>query len=128
MADRIFLQTGAEPLKNEIATTNFLVAQNKKTTIRFLAVSKAKGIRTPDIEMNGMKWEIKNPRKNGKYTLDHAMKSALKQSHNVIFDLRQCIISERNAVNKLKKDFKTVKILKRLIIITKSRRCLHFEK
>ena len=114
------------PLKSEFLTAKFLATKGKD--IEFIPPSQIAHSRTPDIVMEGLKWEIKNPRKNGKYTLDHAMKSALKQSNYVIFDLRKCDIPEQTAVNKLKKDFDTVKKLKRLKIITKSQKLLHFDK
>jgi hypothetical protein len=128
MLDRISLQTGAEPLKQEIATANFLVDYDKKVKIRFLAVSKTKNVKTPDIEMDGLKWEIKNPVGKGGNTIKRAFEVASNQSCNIIFDLRRSKMPDKVNLPKLEKEFNDIKKVKRLKVITKSRRLLDFEK
>jgi hypothetical protein len=46
-------------------------------------------VKTPDAKINGKSWEIKAPRGNGKYTIDHILERAASQSPNVIIDLRR---------------------------------------
>jgi len=123
MKDRITLQTGAQPTKEELMTANFIVSYDKKVTIRFLAASQTKGVRTPDIEINGMEWEIKCPRNNGKYTVLHMMQSASKQSSNIIVDLRQAKAPKRS-LSLIKHESKLRNKLKNVIVITKDEKII----
>lgn len=63
-----------------------VIANYFKTDVVFLRPQTHK---TPDMEINGAKWEIKSPRGNGKKTIDNNLRSARKQSRNIIIDLRR---------------------------------------
>jgi len=128
MNDRITLQDGATPNKDEILTANFLILQNRKATVRFLAVSKNKNMRTPDIEMDDKKWEIKCPRGKGSNTIKRAFETASNQSSNIIFDLRHSKIGDRVNIPKIQKEFRDIKKVKNLKIITKSQKLPDFSK
>lgn len=41
---------------------------------------------TPDIDVNGKKWEIKSPLGNDKKTIENNLRAARKQSKNLIVD------------------------------------------
>lgn len=84
--------------------------------------------KTPDIKMIGLQWEIKRPTANSKYTVPHAFKSALKQSTNVIFDLRSSKLHQEQAFNRLKHEFELSKGIKRLKVILKSHKIVDFAK
>mgnify|MGYP006902023686 CR=1 FL=1 len=84
--------------------------------------------KTPDIKMEKLFWEIKRPTANSKYTIPHAFKSALKQSPNIIFDLRSSKLHQEQALNRLKKEFELSKGVKRLKVILKSQRIIDFTK
>jgi hypothetical protein len=112
--------------KHELRTVIFLTEQG--FDVELIPPNQRKGAKTPDLKMNNLKWEMKAPTKNGKYTLDHAMKSGLKQSSNLIFDLRQMRNTGKKATIKLQKDFNKTKNWRRLIIITKEQKMLTFEK
>lgn len=49
------------------------------TDIKVLAVQNIKGIKTPDIIMNSLQWEIKNPKGKGKYVISRNIYNASKQ-------------------------------------------------
>ncbi len=84
--------------------------------------------KTPDIKMEKLFWEIKRPTANSKYTIPHAFKSALKQSPNIIFDLRSSKLHQEQALNRLKKEFELSKGVKQLKVILKSRKIIDFTK
>jgi len=128
MNDRITLQNGAAPNKEEIATANFFISKDRKATVRFLAVSKNKNVRMPDIEMYGKKWEIKCPVGNSSATIKRAFKIAIKQSNNLIFDLRHSKMPDRVNIPKLEKEFQDIKKAKNLKIVTKSQKLLDYSK
>ncbi len=84
--------------------------------------------KTPDTKMGRLFWEIKRPTANSKYTIPHAFKSALKQSQNIIFDLRSSKLHQEQAFSRLKREFELSKGVKRLKVILKSHRILDFTK
>ena len=81
-----------------------------------------------NIIFNGLEWEMKSPKGDGKENLEHAFKAAVKQSENIIFDLRRSRIPENKALTKLKKELRLSKKAKRLIVITKAAKRLDFTK
>jgi hypothetical protein len=128
MNDRITLQAKATPSREEIMAANFLIEKDKKAMVRFLAVSGDKGVRTPDIRMNNLNWEIKCPIGKSAATIKRAFKTAFRQSPNIVFDLRHSKMPDKVNIPKLEKEFYDIKGAKRLIIITKACQKLDFEK
>jgi hypothetical protein len=127
----IEIELGAVPTEFEIQIVDILVENNiPKQHVLFLKPNRQKGSKTPDILIDRFhKWEIKSVEKDGKYTLDHAERAGLRQSENLIFDLRklsQPIASKYTM--KLQKDFVRINKWSRLIIITKTQRLLTFGK
>ena len=82
----------------------------------------------PDILMNGIEWEIKCPVGNSKRTIENNMRKALKQSHNVIFDLRHIRMSEKSCVRQLESQFLKRSQFKKLYIIKKDGSLLKYQK
>ena len=126
MDDKISLQTGAIPTTEELEVANFLASKNKN--IRFLAPSTEKGMKTPDIEMDGMQWEIKTPIGKSANTIKRAFKTALRQSKDIIFDLRHSKLPDEPNIDKLKKEFNDIKSAQRLLIITKKHELIDLRK
>ncbi|MFZ2544405.1 MAG: hypothetical protein WAW80_00270 [Candidatus Saccharimonadales bacterium] len=113
----ILFEDGAEPEPHEIQTVLFL----RKTGMRvkFLAPKNQPGVKTPDIAMDGMMWEIKSPQSKGSRTIEHAVRSASKQSENIIIDLRRLSVSTDRAMTLIKFHSLRRTNIKRLIVITK---------
>ncbi|MCL2335538.1 MAG: hypothetical protein FWC57_05680 [Endomicrobia bacterium] len=78
--------------------------------------------------MDNIFWEIKSPQSDGKHTIEHAFRKALKQSENIIFDLRRSKMPDSKCISQLTKYFDDMKKIKRLLIITKSQKLLDFKK
>jgi hypothetical protein len=89
--------------------------------ITFLVPERRKGARTPDIEMNGLRWEIKSPTGKSSRTIENNLRIAIKQSPNVVIDLRR--MDGRIPTSRLLKEvehrFNDAKSIKRLIVITR---------
>lgn len=96
--------------------------------IELIPKSERKGVRAPDIVMNGLKWEIKSPKGEGKYLMQNTIQKAVKQSRNVIVDLKRTKRSQERCLQELKNEFDKSKSLQRLKIITKSNKILDFKK
>jgi len=112
-------QIGASPNYDENKVGDYFA--NLGYNILFLTINKDLHHTSPDIEMCGRKWEIKTPRGNGKYTIEHAIQYASKQSPHIIIDLRQCKMPESKSLPKIQKESNLRKIIKTVLVITKSK-------
>lgn len=114
------IPSGVIPEKHEIKTTDFFTRLGK--SVEFLRPSNTK--KSPDIMMDGHKWEIKSPKNAGKYTIEHAIEAASKQSSYVIIDLRRSKTPEQKALVKITREATYRKRLKKVLVITKTGRLL----
>ena len=83
---------------------------------------------TPDIKMGGLEWEMKAPLGEGNQLMENTIQRALKQSQNIIVDLRHTKRHQTKCLRELEKQFLSKKGIKRLKVITKSGKTLDFEK
>lgn len=111
---------------HENAMVIFLTEQG--FDVELLPPIQRKGARTPDIKMLGLEWEMKSPKSNGKYTIEHSFRSALKQSVNIIFDIRGSKIPQEKCIMEIERRFTDFKKVKRVMIITKRQKLLDFSK
>lgn len=111
---------------HENATVVFLTQQG--FDIELLPPIQRKGARTPDIKMSGVEWEMKSPRSNGKYTIEHSFRSALKQSPNIIFDIRNSKIPGKKCIAEIERRFNDFRKVNRVMIITKQHKIIDFSK
>lgn len=125
------MEVGARPSAPEIEVVEFLVLHNiPKQYIKFLKPSRIKGSKTPDLLIDGVYWEIKSLDKLGKYTLEHTLRTGLKQADNLIIDLRKLSIDlEKKAAKEIEQGFLKRKSWKGLIVIVRyDGECLTFSK
>ena len=88
--------------------------------VELIPKSNQEGIHTPDIVLEGLMWEIKAPKGEGKSLMKNTIQKACKQSCNVIIDLRRVKRYQEKCINELKREINHSKTLKKLKIITKS--------
>jgi hypothetical protein len=117
---------GVYPEPHEQRTARFF--NDLGYDVEFLVPVDKDHIKTPDIKMNGLLWEIKAPKVDGKYTIQHACLKASRQSENIIFDLRRSAIFEKKAISQLNKQLKLIYKIKNLLIITKSLKLIDLKK
>lgn len=115
-------QIGSSPNNEENKAGDYFA--NFGYNVLFLAITKAPHRNSPDIQMCSKKWEIKTPKGDGKYTIEHAIQHASKQSHHIIIDLRQCKMPESKALSKIQKESNLRKVIKTVLVITKSKNLL----
>ena len=111
-------QNGVHLENHEYSTVKFFL--EKGADVELIPPIQIKGMNTPDIQIDGLIWEMKSPTGNGKNTMKHNVSSAKRQSQNVIIDLRRCKMEEERAICEIKHHFNLSKRLRRLKIITKS--------
>lgn len=110
---------GVFPEKHEIEAATVLNKFGKD--IEFLVPSQTKNSRTPDIKMDNSFWEIKSPKGNSSRTIENNLRIALKQSTNIIVDLRRMKLNEQKAIMQIEKEFKLIKKISRIIVIKKNK-------
>lgn len=96
--------------------------------VELIPPSEIKGLRMPDIVLNGKAWEMKSPESAGKYTLKNAIQSASHQSQNIIIDLRRYPSNEQSAIREIERHFNLSRRLKCMMIICKDDVILDYTK
>lgn len=81
------------PKEHEMSAA-VILAHHFKADIIFLRPETKK---TPDIDVNGTKWEIKSPKGNAKKTIDNNLRTARKQSRHIVLDLRRAKLHQSKA-------------------------------
>ena len=113
--------------------------EHEKETIAFLRgqgfrvqpvkPSLRPNVKTADLLIQELAWEIKRPQVCNKRTLEHAYKAALKQAVNVIFDLRSLPIKDDwRQVQMIRRLFADLTKARRLMIITKDGKLQRYAK
>ena len=85
---RTIIPLGVFPEMHELETAAVFLAQG--FDVEFLLPSRIKGIRTPDVKIDNILWEIKCPTGSGKKTVEKQLQRASGQSKNIIFDSSHC--------------------------------------
>ena len=120
------IQNGVHLKAHEYKTVKLFLEQGYN--IELIPPSTIKGVRMPDIVMQGVPWEMKSPEGSGKYTLKNAIQNASHQSQNIIIDLRNSPIQDPVAIRKLQHYFYLSRRLKRMIVISKKSEILDYIK
>ena len=102
---------------HEISTVVFLTELG--LDVELIPKSNREGVHTPDIRIDGVMWEIKSPKGEGKSLMKNTIQKACRQSCNVIVDLRRTKRHQEKCLRELKREFAYSKSLNRLMIITK---------
>ena len=112
------------PEKHELEVANYFAEKGKD--VKFIEPQRTKGTHTPDIEMDGVAWEVKSPKGKSKRTIENNFRQAVLQSRYIIFDLRHIGISEKQCMAQLEKEFGNRKYVKRLLVIKKDGELIEF--
>ncbi len=105
---------------HEIATAQALAKAGY--TVEFLPTSNGNDAKSPDILMDGVKWEIKALRTDKMSAVERNLKRATKQSSNIIIDSQRLHrLQDRTVQQFLVQKFKQQKTIKRLLFINRKR-------
>lgn len=108
------------PKDHELSAA-LILADYFKADVTFLRPQIDK---TPDIEVKGIKWEIKSPKGNGKKTIDNNFRTARKQSQNIVMDLRRIKMHQNKVTARVAFFLSTQHNFKRVLIVTKSKKVI----
>ena len=93
-----------------------ILARYFDTSVEFIPRSN---VRTADLHIDGITWEIKSPTGSGKNNIQHQMQDASHQSANVIIDASRSKMHGLKIKSQVAHQFKIIKTLKRVIFISK---------
>jgi hypothetical protein len=124
-AGKIIIPNNLYPEKHELATANVFTKLGKD--VEFISPNRAKGSKTPDIRIDNKLWEMKCPQGSSKNTIYNALKRGVKQSKNIIIDLRVTKIPDEHAKKYVQNSKSKVKSLKVVILITKSGKIIELD-
>jgi hypothetical protein len=98
-----------------------ILAAHFKTDVVFLRPESRK---TPDIDIDGTKWEIKSPRGNSKKTIENNLRTARKQSHNLVVDLRRVKLHQQQVTSRMGFFLSGPHRFKKVLVITKTEKVI----
>lgn len=96
--------------------------------IKLIPKSNKPGEHSADIRMGKLLWEMKSPKGEGKYLIANTIQKAVKQSPNIIIDLRRTRRHQSKCIAEIKKEFEKSRSIRRLLVITKDGKLLEFNK
>lgn len=108
------------PKKHELSAA-LILASHYKTDVVFL---RPQANRTPDVDINGVKWEIKSPIGGGKKTIENNFRNARGQSRNVVLDLRRIKMNHNKANARIRAFLSKPHRFKKVLIITKGKKVI----
>lgn len=112
---------GVHLQQHEFKTVQVLLQNGYDVELLHGPAVSVKGLRTPDIMIGGIPWEIKAPEGAGQHTIKHNLQNAARQAENVIIDLFRCKVPEYKAIKEIRYHFDLSKRIKRLKVITKDK-------
>ena len=114
------------PEKHELSTARYFAELGYD--VEFIPPNNTPKMRSPDIVMDGVAWEIKSPIGKSRRTIENNFRNANRQSDNIIFDLRRIHLPEAVCMAQLEREFSISRHVKRVIVIKKSNEMVTFSK
>jgi hypothetical protein len=111
------LDIAPEPYEIEVA---WILARHFSATVEFLKPVDGYKIKTADIVMNGLMWEIKSPIGNSVTSIGHHIAKASKQSKYIVFDARRAKLPDSDIEKRLQREFRARRSIQRLLLIKKT--------
>lgn len=102
---------------HELEAIQFFLERGKD--IELVVPSNTPRNKNADCIMDGLFWEMKCPMGKSLATVEHLFRKAVRQSENIIFDLRHLKMDDGRAVNLLSRLFLMSKRVRRIKIISK---------
>ena len=116
-----------QPEEHEV-TAAWILARHFGITIEFLKPIDGYKLKTPDINMNGIEWELKSPTGHSKTTISNNLIIAKLQSPNIVFDTRRTTIPDIKIHSELSRYLAQRKSISRILMITKDEKVLEIQK
>ena len=96
--------------------------------VELIPKSNKMGEHTPDIRMNGLLWEMKAPKGEGRFLIPNTIQRAVKQSKNIVIDLRRTKRHQSKCLREIEHEFRKSTSVRRILVIMKSKKLIEFRK
>lgn len=127
MLYKVIVETGIidHPSNHEMKAALIVANEYFNADVVFLRQSNYS---TPDISVNGQNWEIKSPRGNGRKTIENNLRTARKQSRNLVIDFGRMKLHQTKAISNIKFYLKkSPRQFSKVILITKSKKIIEIQ-
>lgn len=114
----VHIANGTNAWPHELRCARILAAQGHE--IEFLPCIEGDGLKTPDLIMDSVIWELKSPESSNIKSLQRILRRASHQSQNVIIDCaRATKLSDDRIERELRSLLPHIKAIKRLLMVKK---------
>lgn len=121
---KIIIPSGASSWPHELRVAKILC--DAGYTVEF--IPEKNNIKTPDIKLDGILFEIKSPRSSNTNSLEHTLKNGLKQCNNLMIDTSRIKDARNeNIIRFLMSQKQARKQIKRLVLITKDNKIIDID-
>lgn len=105
------------PKEHEFAAAT-VMTKHFKSDVVFI---RPANYRTPDFEISGIKWELKSPMGSSARTIENNMRTARKQSKNLVIDLSRIKLHQSRALSRINFFLSKPNQFDRVLVITKAK-------
>jgi len=123
----VFIPDGYKPKKVEKEAA-WILARNFKTVVRILRPTMGYKEKTPDFQIHEEFFELKTLTSSKAERVITVIRSATKQSNNIVIDARKTKIHEKRLIELCKEGMHYYKKVKKIILIIDKKKILDFYK
>jgi len=107
------------PEEHEVEAA-WILARHFNAKVDFLIPIDGYGIKTADIVLNGIIWEMKSPKGNSKNTVSNLFRAiSRKRAPHTVFDARRTKLKDAGIINKVRHEIGQRKSIKKVLFIGK---------
>jgi len=120
---KIIIPHGVDVWHHELLTADALAGVGY--TVEFLTTNGVRYAKSPDVLINGEKWEMKSPKTDKLSAVERNLKRATKQSGHIIIDShRMKKLRDANVQKLLAQKYKQQKTIKKLLFVKRKRQVI----
>lgn len=123
----VIIPDGMKPLPEEHEIdVAWILARHYRCVVEFLQPTAGYKMKTPDIVMNGVMWEIKSPTGSSRRLMIQYQFKGLKQSRNLIVDMRRTKLDDELVQKQIRIEISRHGRVGKILCITKTNRVIAF--
>ena len=107
-----------QPEPHEVEAA-WILALHFRVVVEFLQPSEGYKMKTADIVMNGLIWEMKSPTGSGRTTIANQFHRASKQSSHLVFDARRVHVADDIVLAQVRQEVARRRHIKAVLYIAK---------
>ena len=105
-----------------------ILADHFKASVRVIPQAKGFKETSADFIIDGISYELKSPITTSVRSIKNLIQSATKQSRNVVIDIRKSKITEKKMIPVCNERIKSLKKLKKIVLIVNKKIVIEFSK